>query len=149
MNKIKLSNFLFHSFDWQESSFLKALDGLRSQPLSVSSMQSLRKFSRKVSSLFTLFNEGRNDIVNRYGEDHLDESGNSTGKRLLQGNSEGMKAYNELCQLTNEVSVEIIDLAKEEALTWKPIIMSEKDYESLVFLFEEMPVIENPEASKE
>ena len=68
-----------------------------------------------------------------------------------------MKAYGELCQLTNEVSVEVIDLAREEAITGKPIIMSEKDYEALIFLFEKMespaeeeaPIENDPKAKSE
>lgn len=149
MNTIKLSNSLFHAFDGQESLFLKTLDTLRGQPLSVASMQSLRKFSKEVASLYQLFLEGRNDIVNRFGIESFDENGNSTGKRLASEDSEeGIKAYNELLQLTNEVSVDIIDLAREESITGKPITMSEKEYEALIFLFEKMEVPEAPESNE-
>lgn len=139
MNTVNISNTAFHAFDGQESLFLASLDKFRSQPLSIASMQYLRKFSKEINTLSVLFNEGKNDIVNRFGEEAFDEAGNSLGKTLTgENSSEGMKAYYELCQLTNKVSIETIDLAREEAITGKPIIMSGKEYESMIFLFESM-----------
>lgn len=75
MNKIQLSNTLFHSFDGSESQFLKTLETFRSQPLSVKSMQSLRRFTKKVAEAYQDFVAGKNDIVNLYGTDKFSEDG--------------------------------------------------------------------------
>lgn len=150
MNTIRLSNTLFHSFDGGEPSFLKTLDAFRDNKLSVVAMQNLRKFSKKVGELNQLFIEGKNDIVNKYGSMKVNEAGEDQGMELRFDNAQGMKAYNELLQLTNEVTVDIIDLAEENRLAKEagrsPIAMSDKEYDVLVFLFED---IKPPEGKKE
>lgn len=133
MNSVNLSNSLFHSFDGQESKFLQTLGMLRNQRLSAKNMQSLRKFSKEVLKNLELFNEGKNDIVNQYGTDTKNEEGEVTGKELKFDNKEGMKAYNDLLQLSNKVDVEIINLDAEP-----DIKLSDIEYDTLVFLFEEI-----------
>jgi len=150
MNKIQLSNTLFHSFDGSESQFLKTLEAFRSQPLSVKSMQSLRRFTKKVDEAYQDFVAGKNDIVNQYGTEKFTEDGvTSLGKELKWDNLEGMKAYNELLNLQTAIEVEIINLEEEELKTGKSIIMSSNEYDSLSFLFEEMVVPEAPVENEE
>lgn len=135
MHSVNLSNSLFQQFNGQDSRFIQALATLRNQRLTVPNMQKLRKFSKQVIANLQLFNEGKDDIVNQYGTDAVNEAGEITGKEIKADNTAGIQAYNDLLQISNSVEIDTLDLSFE-----KEVSMSDVEYETLVFLFEAMPV---------
>ena len=82
MHSVNLSNSLFQQFNGQESRFIQALATLRTQRLTIANMQKLRKFSKQVIANLELYNEGKDDIVNQYGTNAINEAGEVTGKEI-------------------------------------------------------------------